>query len=68
MDLCHPDAGEAWYIEEEDSDAPTSPASVTIGHIDHALLPQKHYFSASSPPPTSPYHTDSSPHPTVSDG
>ena len=53
-------AGEAWYNEDEDSESPKSPVSATVGHIDHALLPQKFYFQTSSAPPhappSSPYH------------
>ena len=60
-------SGEAWYIEEEDNDSPTSPVSVTVGHMDHALLPQKLYFST-SPPPPSQYQTSSSFQPTMSEG
>ena len=60
--------GEAWYIEEDsDSGVPLSPTSgVTIGHMDHALLPQKLYFSTSPPPPPAPvvYHTSSTSQPT----
>ena len=65
---CHANAGEAWYLEEEDNDAPMSPVSVTVGHMDHALLPQKLYFSTSSPSPPLQYHAGSSSQPTMSDG
>ena len=63
--------GEAWYIEEDaDSGVPLSPMSgVTVGHMDHALLPQKLYFSTSPPPAPVVYHTSSTSQPTpVSNG
>ena len=60
--------GEAWYIEEDsDSGIPLSPMSgVTVGHMDHALLPQKLYFSTSPLAPSVPmvYHTSSTSQPT----